>query len=91
MGFDNINMDLIAGLPEETVDMFKYSLDEVIKLDPEKYNRSFNVRKRAASLRFSDAELAKANDMNEMLSYTQNIWRKQEESLIICIVKKYFG
>ena len=35
MGFDNINMDLIAGLPEETVDMFKYSLDEVIKLDPE--------------------------------------------------------
>ena len=35
MGFDNINMDLIAGLPERTVDMFKYSLDEVIKLDPE--------------------------------------------------------
>jgi oxygen-independent coproporphyrinogen-3 oxidase len=27
--------------------------------------------KRAASLRFTDTELAKANDMNKMLSYTQ--------------------
>ena len=33
------------------------------------------MRKKAASLRFSDAELTK-NDMNEMLSYLKNIWRK---------------
>ena len=76
MGFDNINMDLIAGLPEETVDMFKYSLDEVIKLDPENITVHSMCVKRAASLRFSDAELAKANDMNEMLSYTQKHMEK---------------
>ena len=76
MGFDNINMDLIAGLPEETVDMFKYSFDEVIKLDPENITVHSMCVKRAASLRFSDAELAKANDMNEMLSYTQKHMEK---------------
>lgn len=33
-GFD-INMDLIAGLPEESFEDFKYSLDTAISLDPE--------------------------------------------------------
>ena len=71
IGFDNINMDLIAGLPEETVEMFKYSLDEVIKLDPENITVHSMAVKRAASLRFTNTELAKSKDMNEMLSYTQ--------------------
>lgn len=34
-GFDNINMDIIAGLPGEDFDMFKYTLEEVEKLNPE--------------------------------------------------------
>lgn len=71
IGFDNINMDLIAGLPDETVDMFKYSIDEVINLDPENITVHSMAVKRAASLRFTDTELAKSKDMNEMLSYTQ--------------------
>ena len=70
------SIPFIAGLPEETVDMFKYSLDEVIKLDPENITVHSMCVKRAASLRFSDAELAKANDMNEMLSYTQKHMEK---------------
>lgn len=78
MGFDNINMDLIAGLPDETVDMFRHSLDEVIRLDPENITVHSMAVKRAASLRFSDTELAKANDMNEMLSYTQRRMRETE-------------
>lgn len=71
IGFDNINMDLIAGLPDETVDMFCYSLDEVIKLDPENITVHSMAVKRAASLRFTNTELAKSKDMNAMLSYTQ--------------------
>ena len=71
VGFDNINMDLIAGLPDETVDMFKHSLDEVIKLDPENITVHSMAVKRAASLRFTDTELTKAKYMNEMLLYTQ--------------------
>ncbi|MGN1093153.1 MAG: coproporphyrinogen dehydrogenase HemZ, partial [Monoglobaceae bacterium] len=34
-GFDNINMDVIAGLPGETYDMFKHTLSEVEQLSPE--------------------------------------------------------
>lgn len=71
IGFDNINMDLIAGLPDETVDMFRYSLDEVIKLNPENITVHSMCIKRAASLRFTDVELTEAHHMNEMLSYTQ--------------------
>lgn len=35
MGFDDINMDLIAGLPGEDLDTFKRSLNKVIELNPE--------------------------------------------------------
>lgn len=35
LGFSNINMDLIAGLPTEKFDSFKKSLDEVCDLSPE--------------------------------------------------------
>ncbi len=34
-GFDNINADVIAGLPGEGFEMFKYTLEEVEKLNPE--------------------------------------------------------
>ncbi len=34
-GFDCINMDVIAGLPGETFEMFRYTMEEVEKLCPE--------------------------------------------------------
>ena len=34
-GFDCINMDVIAGLPGETFEMFQYTMEEVEKLSPE--------------------------------------------------------
>ncbi|MBO5363931.1 MAG: coproporphyrinogen dehydrogenase HemZ [Clostridia bacterium] len=34
-GFDCINMDVIAGLPGETFEMFRYTMEEVEKLKPE--------------------------------------------------------
>ena len=33
--FDNINLDLIFALPEQTCDQWQYSLDKVISLDPD--------------------------------------------------------
>lgn len=33
-GFDNINTDVIAGLPEETSDMFLSSLEKIVSLNP---------------------------------------------------------
>lgn len=71
VGFSCINMDLIAGLPDETPEMFYYSLDEVIKLNPENITVHSMCVKRAADLNKKDIELQKAENMNKMLSYTQ--------------------
>lgn len=35
IGFDNINMDLIAGLPTDTLESFKSTVNKVIALEPE--------------------------------------------------------
>ena len=75
-GFLNINMDLIAGLPDETPEMFFYSLDEVIKLNPENITVHSMCVKKAADLNVSNLELTKSKDMNRMLSYTQNKMKK---------------
>lgn len=68
-GFDNINMDLIAGLPGENFEMFKHSLDEVINLDSENITVHSMCVKRAADLNVK--RLTEAEEMNKMLSYTQ--------------------
>lgn len=75
-GFSCINMDLIAGLPDETPEMFYYSLDEVIKLDPENITVHSMCVKRASELKKTDIELQKSENMNKMLSYTQKRMRE---------------
>lgn len=76
LGFDNINTDLIAGLPGEDYEMFKYSLDRVIELDPEDITVHSMCVKRAANLRFTNNRLTEAEQMNKMLSYTQRRMRE---------------
>ena len=49
-GFDNINMDLIAGLPCDTFDGFKNKLERVLRLDPESVTVHSLAMKRASSL-----------------------------------------
>lgn len=77
VGFDNINMDLIAGLPDETAEDFYYSLNEVIKLDPENITVHSMAIKRAANFNHSGGSLTKANEMNKMLSYAE---KRMEET-----------
>ena len=79
-GFDIINTDLIAGLPDETPEMYKASLERVIELEPENITVHSLCLKRAASFRHTENELAKSEYMNEMLSYTQR--RMKEEGYI---------
>ncbi len=50
-GFDNINMDLIAGLSGETVDDFDYTLERIGKLLPESFTVHSLVVKRASEYR----------------------------------------
>lgn len=60
-GFNNINMDLIIGLPGETADMFKHTLDEIRKLDPESLTVHSMAVKRASRL----------NENKESFSFTE--------------------
>ena len=76
-GFDNINMDLIAGLPDETAEMFYYSLDEVIKLNPENITVHSMAVKRSSDFNHGGGELTQAEEINKMLSYAQ---RKMSET-----------
>lgn len=50
LGFDNINMDLIAGLPTDTPDTFSKTIEEVIKLNPESVTVHSLSMKRSSTL-----------------------------------------
>lgn len=76
VGFDYINMDLIAGLPGETPEMFYRSIDEVIALDPENITVHSMCIKRAAALNFSGIKLSDENYIQKMLSYAQKRMRE---------------
>ncbi len=71
IGFTNINMDLIAGLPSDTVEGFKYSLDTAIDLDPENITVHTLAVKRASGIGQNSPKIAvqNANTASEMLSY----------------------
>lgn len=49
-GFDNINMDIIAGLPGENLSSMLYTLNEIEKLNPESLTVHSLAIKRAANL-----------------------------------------
>ncbi|MBR2765292.1 MAG: coproporphyrinogen dehydrogenase HemZ [Blautia sp.] len=49
-GFDNINMDLIIGLPGENADMVRHTLDEIFTLSPDSLTVHTLALKRAARL-----------------------------------------
>ncbi len=51
MGFDNINMDLIAGLPEESTDDVRRTMEEIAKLRPDNVTVHSLAIKRASRLR----------------------------------------
>ena len=56
-GIDNINMDLIAGLPTDTPESFENTLDRILKLSPENITLHTLSVKRAADLRDEGAKI----------------------------------
>lgn len=53
IGFDNINMDLIAGLPTDTIDSFKDTIQKILLLNPESVTVHSLSMKRASTLNTS--------------------------------------
>lgn len=79
-GFDNINTDLIAGLPTDTPESFKNSLDSIVRLNAECITVHMLCMKRASRLTTEGVtlDLQQARDAREMLAYTQNILGQNE-------------
>ena len=75
-GFKAINMDLIAGLPEDSVDGFKRSLDAVAALNPANITVHTLALKKGADLFEKRANLPSAAEVTEMVNYSEDVLRK---------------
>lgn len=69
IGFRNINTDLIAGLPTETAESFKNTLDRIISLDPESITVHTLTIKRSANL-FEQGIKSTSSPASEMVDYS---------------------
>lgn len=70
IGFDNINMDTIAGLPTDTYDGFVHTIDELCGLDPESITIHTLTLKRSSNL-FREEERCVDSHISDMVDYGQ--------------------
>jgi oxygen-independent coproporphyrinogen-3 oxidase len=71
LGFNNINMDLIAGLPKDSLESFVSTIDNIIKMSPENITVHTLSLKRSAKL-FQDEIQPFSKDeriVSQMLDY----------------------
>ena len=68
-GFEAINMDLIAGLPEDTVEGFCHSLDQVATLKPSNITVHTLALKKGADLFEKRGCLPSAEEVTQMVAY----------------------
>ena len=72
VGFDNINTDLIAGLPEESEKSFKKSIDDIIDVAPSGITVHTFALKKSSAFKTEDAEKIDANSKTaaRMINYS---------------------
>lgn len=80
IGFDNINMDLIAGLPSDTFDSFKNTLKDILKLDPESVTVHSLSMKRASTLNQAGqhSEIEMGAEASKMVGYAREILEQNQ-------------
>ena len=76
-GFSSINMDLIAGLPEDTPAGFRGSLEAVAALGPENITIHTLALKKGADLYQHPENLPNTEDVAEMVRFSQEFLRQQ--------------
>ena len=67
----DINMDLIAGLPKETIKSFVNSIDKVIDLSPENITVHTLCLKRASAFAIENENIFKTTKTEKMLDYAK--------------------
>ena len=73
LGFDSINMDLIAGLPTDTFESFRNSVDSAIALGAENITVHTLALKRSSSIVTEDEkDSVNAENIEQMLDYSSD-------------------
>lgn len=77
-GFDNINMDLIVGLPDEDIEAVRYTMEEIIKLNPDSVTVHSLAIKRAARLNIFKEQYEEMSfvNNNEIIDLTAEYVKK---------------
>ncbi len=80
VGFDNINMDLIAGLPGDNFESFKSTVEQLLKLDPESITVHSLSMKRSSKLNLSGdfPEIQAGKEADDMVTYARKILTQNE-------------
>lgn len=90
-GFKAINMDLIAGLPTDTVEGFQSSLDTVVGLNPANITVHTLALKKGADLFEQRVDLPSARDVSRMVSYAGEKLRAADYSPYYLYRQKYMS
>ena len=75
-GFPYVNMDLIAGLPADSVDGFRGSVDQLIALEPENITVHTLALKKGSRLTMEGGALPSAEEVAAMLDYAWTALRE---------------
>lgn len=73
IGFDSINTDIIAGLPTDTIESFKDTIDGLIDIQPENITVHTLSIKRAARLNHDEDKAVLQNPAAEMVEYATKV------------------
>lgn len=77
MGFDNINMDIILGLPGEGIEHLERTLNAIEKLQPESLTVHTMAIKRASIINENSDTVSNQGNASEMMKLTAEYARKQ--------------
>ena len=75
VGFDSINMDLIAGLPRDSFEGFRRSLEGVLSLEPENVTVHTLALKKGSRLMEEGAALPSGEETARMLDFSRETLR----------------
>ncbi|MBQ6539650.1 MAG: coproporphyrinogen dehydrogenase HemZ [Oscillospiraceae bacterium] len=70
VGFDVVNMDLIAGLPADSAEGFRATLDEVMALSPENITVHTLSLKKGSRITLEGTPIPDDKDVGDMLDYS---------------------
>ena len=68
-GFPHVNMDLIAGLPEDTPELFRRTLDEVVRFGTDNVTIHTLSLKKGSRITLEGARIPTVEEVSDMLDY----------------------